>query len=210
MNGAVNYGRIFRGRGIARVGCEDAPAVGAAPGGVAEAVTSATQGGTRVRAILSLPKRVPVGGKVPGFAIVNGHGGNTGSGYAYCTGLARGGTQDGFFEDLRGRVAKVRGTADGVFEFGFTEAGGHLPDWLTKPAVRWLEPRRFSSSRSLSGVRFFRHVARAVAPASSSGSTANHRHPARCTSWPIFYAGAILTSAALLVCAGLTAFWSGG
>ena len=96
MNGAVNYGRIFRGRGIARVGREDAPAVGAAPGGVAEAVTSATQGGTRVQAILYLPKRVPGGGKVPGFAVVNGHGGNTGSGYAYHTGLARGGLQDGF------------------------------------------------------------------------------------------------------------------
>ena len=167
--------------------------MGAAPGGVAEAVTLATQGGTRVPAILYLPKRVLVGGKVTGFAIVNGHG-----------------TQDGFFEDLRGRVAKVRGTGDGVFDFGFTEAGGHLPDWLTKPAVRWLEARRFSSSHRLSGVRFFRHVARTVAPASSSGSTANHRHPARCTSWPIFYAGAILPSAALLVRAGLTAFWSGG
>ena len=53
--------------------------------------------------------------------------------------VAMGDSQDAFFEDLRGRVAKLRGTADGVFEFGFTEAGGHRPYWLTKPAVRWLE-----------------------------------------------------------------------
>ncbi len=267
-----------------------------APGVVAEAVTYATEFGTRVPAILYLPERLPSGGKVPGFVVVNGHGGDKYSWYAYFTGVAwaragvavltydqagegersgtgksgtrehdklkgdaelarrlaglmitdvrqavsylverpevdarrigaggyslgsfvlalagaveprlracvlvgggnldgpggywdassktmcqglpyqslaflgdrgavmyalhaargptliwngrvdsvvaMGGSQDAFFESLRARVATLRGTADGGFEFGFTEAGGHRPYWLTKPAVSWLE-----------------------------------------------------------------------
>ncbi len=267
-----------------------------APGVVAEAVTYATQFGTRVPAILYLPERLPGGGNVPGFVVVNGHGGDKYSWYAYYTGVAwaragvavltydqagegersatgksgtrehdklkgdavlarrlaglmitdvrqavsylaarsevdgarigaggyslgsfvlalagaveprlracvlvgggnldgpggywdassktmcqglpyqslaflgdrgavlyalhaargpaliwngrvdsvvaMGGSQDAFFEEQRARVAKLRGTAEGVFEFGFTAAGGHRPYWLTKPAVRWLE-----------------------------------------------------------------------
>ena len=43
------------------------------------------------------------------------------------------------FSRVCARVATLRGTAEGGFEFGFTEAGGHRPCWLTKPAVLWLE-----------------------------------------------------------------------
>jgi hypothetical protein len=65
--------------------------------------------------------------------------------------VAMGGSQDAFFEDLRACVAKVRGTVEGRFGFGFTEAGGPRPYWLTKPAVRWPErpwdfPARTASS----------------------------------------------------------------
>lgn len=47
-------------------------------------------------------------------------------------------TQDAFFEDLRGRVSRLRGSEAGTFEFGFTPAGSHRPYWLTKPVVEWL------------------------------------------------------------------------
>ena len=59
-----------------------------APGVVAEAVTYATELGTRVPAILYLPDPLPKGGKIPGFIVVNGHGGDKYSWYAYYTGIA--------------------------------------------------------------------------------------------------------------------------
>ena len=48
-------------------------------------------------------------------------------------------TQDAFFDDLRARVAAVRGTAEGLFDVQFTPDGSHRPYWLTRPAVLWLE-----------------------------------------------------------------------
>ena len=48
-------------------------------------------------------------------------------------------TQDAFFDDLRSRTVALRGTADGVFDFGFTPATSHRPYWLMQPAVLWLE-----------------------------------------------------------------------
>jgi len=60
-----------------------------APGVVAEAVTYATQFGTRVPAILYLPKPKPqtANGRIPGFIIVNGHGGDKYSWYSYYSGV---------------------------------------------------------------------------------------------------------------------------
>ncbi|MDO8544185.1 MAG: acetylxylan esterase [Opitutaceae bacterium] len=48
-------------------------------------------------------------------------------------------TQDDFFEDLRRRVIAQRGSAEGVFEFGFIPATSHRPYFLTRPVVAWLE-----------------------------------------------------------------------
>ena len=48
-------------------------------------------------------------------------------------------TLEPFFEDLRARVAALRGTAVGGLEFGFTDGGSHRPYWLTKPVALWLE-----------------------------------------------------------------------
>lgn len=48
-------------------------------------------------------------------------------------------TREPFFEDLRARVIRLRGTADFVFEFGFTPGGGHRPYFLTRPVALWLE-----------------------------------------------------------------------
>jgi dienelactone hydrolase len=48
-------------------------------------------------------------------------------------------TQEPFFQALRERAAKVRGTADGLFEFGFTDGGSHRPYFVTKPVAQWLE-----------------------------------------------------------------------
>lgn len=48
-------------------------------------------------------------------------------------------TQEPFFDDLRKRVAKLRGSKAGVFDYGFTPAGSHRPYWLTRGPVRWLE-----------------------------------------------------------------------
>lgn len=59
-----------------------------APGVVAEAVTYATEFGTRVPAILYLPDPLPQGGKVPGFVVVNGHGTDKYAWYSYFTGIA--------------------------------------------------------------------------------------------------------------------------
>ena len=59
-----------------------------APGVVAEAVTYATELGTRVPAILYLPDPLPKGGKIPGFVVVCGHGGDKYSWYSFFTGVA--------------------------------------------------------------------------------------------------------------------------
>lgn len=48
-------------------------------------------------------------------------------------------TQDDFFDDLRARVIAQRGTADGVFEYGFTAAASHRPYFVTRPVALWLE-----------------------------------------------------------------------
>ncbi|MBI5774085.1 MAG: acetylxylan esterase [Verrucomicrobia bacterium] len=56
------------------------------PGVKAEAVTYASQFGLRVPAILYLPDPLP-SGKLPGFIVVNGHGGDKYSWYAFYTGL---------------------------------------------------------------------------------------------------------------------------
>jgi dipeptidyl aminopeptidase/acylaminoacyl peptidase len=50
-------------------------------------------------------------------------------------------TQEPFFEDLRARVIKERGSAESVFEFGFTSNGGHRPYFTTKPVALWLAHR---------------------------------------------------------------------
>jgi dienelactone hydrolase len=57
-----------------------------APGVSAEAVTYATQFGTRVPAILYLPDPLPAG-RLPALVIVNGHGGDKYSWYAYYAGI---------------------------------------------------------------------------------------------------------------------------
>jgi dienelactone hydrolase len=81
------------------------------PGVVAEAVTYATELGTRVPAILYLPDPLPRG-KIPAFIVVNGHGGDKYSWYAYYTGMAyaRGGaavlTYDQAGEGERSRTRK--------------------------------------------------------------------------------------------------------
>lgn len=59
-----------------------------APGVRAEAVTYATQLGSRVPAMVYLPDPLPAGGKVPAFVVVNGHGGDKYAWYAYFTGIA--------------------------------------------------------------------------------------------------------------------------
>lgn len=58
-----------------------------AAGVTAEAVSYATQHGTRVPAILYLPDPLPAGGKVPGLIVVNGHGGDKYSWYAFYSGI---------------------------------------------------------------------------------------------------------------------------
>ena len=58
-----------------------------APGVVAAAVTYATQFGTRVPAVLYLPKTMPKGSRLPGLIVVNGHGGDKYSWYSYFAGI---------------------------------------------------------------------------------------------------------------------------
>jgi dienelactone hydrolase len=60
-----------------------------ASGVKAEAVTYATQFGTRIPAILYLPKPKPKTptGRIPGFIVVNGHGGDKYSWYSFYTGV---------------------------------------------------------------------------------------------------------------------------
>jgi len=47
-----------------------------------------------------------------------------------------------FFQELRQRVIRLCGGADGVFETGFAPVGAsHRPYFLTRPVVQWLEKR---------------------------------------------------------------------
>jgi dienelactone hydrolase len=48
-------------------------------------------------------------------------------------------TQDPFFEDLRARVTKLRGSADGVFDFEIVDGSSHRPYFITRPVALWLE-----------------------------------------------------------------------
>ncbi|MBI4877235.1 MAG: prolyl oligopeptidase family serine peptidase [Acidobacteria bacterium] len=57
-----------------------------APGVVAERISYGSQFGLRVPAILYRPKKAP--GKIPAFIVVNGHGGDKYSWYAYYAGVA--------------------------------------------------------------------------------------------------------------------------
>jgi dienelactone hydrolase len=47
-------------------------------------------------------------------------------------------TGERFFQDLQERVARLRGSAEGVFETGFAPDVGHRPYFVTRPVVRWL------------------------------------------------------------------------
>jgi len=60
-----------------------------APGVKAEAVTYATQFGTRIPAVLYLPSPQPktAAGRIPALIVVNGHGGDKYSWYSYYTGI---------------------------------------------------------------------------------------------------------------------------
>lgn len=60
-----------------------------APGVTAEAVTYATQFGTRVPAILYLPRPKPktAAGRIPALVIINGHGGDKYSWYSFYSGI---------------------------------------------------------------------------------------------------------------------------
>jgi dienelactone hydrolase len=48
-------------------------------------------------------------------------------------------TQEPFFEDLRSRVTKLRGSANGVFEFEIVDGSSHRPFFITRPVALWLE-----------------------------------------------------------------------
>jgi hypothetical protein len=43
-----------------------------------------------------------------------------------------------FFDDLRRRTEKLRGSSKGLFEYEFTE-GAHRPYFVTRPVAQWLE-----------------------------------------------------------------------
>jgi dienelactone hydrolase len=47
-------------------------------------------------------------------------------------------TYEPFFDDLRARTAKLHGSTEGVFEYGFQDETGHRPGWLERPAMLWL------------------------------------------------------------------------
>src|SRR2546430_2596597 len=58
-----------------------------APGVIAEAVTYATEFGTRVTAIVYWPDPLPKKVKIPAFIVINGHGGDKYAWYSYYTGV---------------------------------------------------------------------------------------------------------------------------
>lgn len=48
-------------------------------------------------------------------------------------------TPDSFYADMRRRTIALRGSDENVFTWGWNDAGGHRPYWLTKPVALWLE-----------------------------------------------------------------------
>jgi dienelactone hydrolase len=46
-----------------------------------------------------------------------------------------------FFEDLRMRTARLRGSPRGLFETGFLERASHRPHFVTRPVALWLEEK---------------------------------------------------------------------
>ncbi len=46
---------------------------------------------------------------------------------------------EAFFRDLQRRAAAVRGSAEGIFEFGLMPGVGHRPFFVTRPVALWLE-----------------------------------------------------------------------
>jgi len=46
-----------------------------------------------------------------------------------------------FFADLQRRVAELRGTKEGLFDFAFVSGAGHRPWFVTKPVALWLEEK---------------------------------------------------------------------
>jgi hypothetical protein len=46
---------------------------------------------------------------------------------------------EGFFDDLRARVVRLRGDSRGVFETGFVAGASHRPYFVTRPVAAWLE-----------------------------------------------------------------------
>ncbi len=47
--------------------------------------------------------------------------------------------REAFFEDLQHRVAALRASSEGVFEFRFVPGAGHRPHFVTKQVALWLE-----------------------------------------------------------------------
>jgi hypothetical protein len=54
-------------------------------------------------------------------------------------GIPKHGHGEAFFQDLQRRVAALRGSAEGIFEFSFVPGVGHRPFFVTKPVALWLE-----------------------------------------------------------------------
>ncbi|HEX3730086.1 MAG TPA: acetylxylan esterase, partial [Opitutaceae bacterium] len=48
-------------------------------------------------------------------------------------------TPDSFYADMRRRTIALRGSDRNVFEYGWNDAGGHRPYWVTKPVALWLQ-----------------------------------------------------------------------
>ena len=44
-----------------------------------------------------------------------------------------------FFRDLQRRTAEIRGSANGIFDYGFEPDAGHRAYFVTRPVVLWLE-----------------------------------------------------------------------
>lgn len=101
-----------------------------APGVIAERLTYASLYGMRIPAIVYRPEKMP-SGRVPGIVVVNGHGGDKTSWYAYYTGIlyARAGavvvTYDPIGEDERNIDRKSASRAHDVFV-----PGAQLPERL--------------------------------------------------------------------------------
>jgi hypothetical protein len=55
--------------------------------------------------------------------------------------LAGPGMQGPYFQDLRKRVVRLRGSEENVFEVGFTDGVGHRPHFLERPVALWLQDK---------------------------------------------------------------------